>query len=105
MSYLTWSALAVCVISIGEIPLRGQDAAFDFRKVIQDISAKCESAKDYSFEGEMEVAGQRGSQPGRILAKAKVKYAVAAQGKYLLRVEPVNKDEYWLVSDGQKSWA
>jgi|CZKS01.1.fsa_nt_gi peroxiredoxin/outer membrane lipoprotein-sorting protein len=85
--------------------LPGQNASFDFRKVIQDVAAKCESATEYAFEGDMEVAGQSGSQPGKLLAKARVTYAVAASGKYFLRVEGVNKDEYVLVSDGQKSWA
>jgi peroxiredoxin/outer membrane lipoprotein-sorting protein len=85
--------------------LKAQDASFDFRKVIQDISAKCDGAKDYLFEGDMEVSGQRGSQPGRLLAKGKIKLAVSDPGKYLLRVEAVNQDEYLLVSDGQKSWA
>src|ERR1039458_5327642 len=84
---------------------RGQNASIDFRKVIQDVAAKCESATEYAFEGDMEVAGQSGSQPGKLLAKARVTYAVAASGKYFLRVEGVNKDEYVLVSDGQKSWA
>ena len=84
---------------------RGQNVSFDFRKVIQDVAAKCESATEYAFEGDMEVAGQNGSQPGKLLAKARVTYAVAASGKYFLRVEGINKDEYVLVSDGQKSWA
>ncbi|MGD0300590.1 MAG: hypothetical protein ABSE86_26190, partial [Bryobacteraceae bacterium] len=63
----------------------GQNASFDVRKVIQDIAAKCESATEYAFEGDLEVAWQNGSQPGRLLAKAKVTYAVAASGKYFLR--------------------
>jgi peroxiredoxin/outer membrane lipoprotein-sorting protein len=85
--------------------LSGQDASFDFRKALHTLAAKCESAKEYAFEGELELAGQRGSNPGRILSKAKIKMAVAEPGKYLLRVEPLGKDEYLLVSDGQKSWA
>ena len=96
--------LVYCVFCTSNAVL-GQNASLDFRKVIQDISAKCESATEYAFEGDVEVAGQNGSQPGRLLAKAKVTYAVAASGKYFLRVEGVNKDEYLLVSDGQKSWA
>src|SRR5579871_737161 len=85
--------------------LGAQDAPFDFRKAIQDISVRCEAARDYLFEGGMEVSGQRGSQPARLLAKGKIKLAVSDPGKYFLRVEAVNQDEYMLVSDGQKSWA
>jgi thiol-disulfide isomerase/thioredoxin/outer membrane lipoprotein-sorting protein len=83
----------------------GQDATFDFHNVMKDISARCEAPKEYAFEAELQLAGQRGAEPGRILAQAKVKLAVAQPGKYLLQVEPIDKDEYWLVSDGQKSWA
>jgi peroxiredoxin/outer membrane lipoprotein-sorting protein len=96
--------LVYCVFCTSSA-LPGQNASFDVRKVIQDIAAKCESATEYAFEGDLEVAWQNGSQPGRLLAKAKVTYAVAASGKYFLRVEGVNKDEYLLASDGQKSWA
>jgi peroxiredoxin/outer membrane lipoprotein-sorting protein len=85
--------------------LKAQDASFDFRKALHTLAAKCESAKEYTFEGDLELAGQRGSVPGKILTKAKIKMAVSEPGKYLLRVEPLGRDEYLLVSDGQKSWA
>lgn len=97
--------IPICSVMIIAASLHGQEGTFDFRKVIQDISAKCEKATEYAFEGDMEVAGQKGSRPGRLLAKAKVAFAVGPSGKYSLRVEPLNKDEYLLVSDGQKSWA
>src|SRR5882724_2332467 len=77
----------------------------DAAKVIKDISALCESAKAYSFEGDLLLEGQRGTSPGKVLAKAKVRLAVAPGGKSFLRLESEEKGDYLLVSNGQKSWA
>ncbi len=85
--------------------IHGQDAAFDLRKVVKDISAKCDGAKQYAFEGELQLAGQQGSAQARILASAKVKLAVSQPGKYLLQIDAVDKGEYLLISDGQKTSA
>ena len=74
-------------------------------KILRDLSDKCESAKAYTFEGELSLDGQRGQNPGRVLTRAKIQLAVADGGKYLLRVRAEDKDEYQLISDGQKSWA
>jgi len=82
-----------------------QSVPFNFRKTIAEIDAKFEKAREYSFEGDLSLIGKRGEQPARLLTKAKVKLAVAPGGKRFLRLEPADKDEYVLVSDGQKSWA
>lgn len=84
---------------------KDQVPTVDVRKTVIGVASRCESAKTYSFEGDLQIDGQRGETPGRILSKSKLKLAVAPGGKYLLHVEPVDKDEYLLVSDGQKSWA
>ena len=82
-----------------------ESPAPDVRKLLGGIATKYDGAKTYSFEGDLQIDGQRGEVPGRILSKAKVKLAVAPGGKYFLHIEPVDKDEYLLVSDGQKTWA
>lgn len=82
-----------------------QSPGFDPVMALKQISAKCEAAKEYILEGELEVVGQRGSAPGRILTKANVTLAVSPQGKYLLRLAPEDKNEYVLISSGQKTWA
>jgi len=87
------------------IPLLAQSPSFDYRKAIVDLGARFENAKEYSFEADLQLVGQRGTQPGRELARGKVKLAVAPDGKYLLHLTPVDKDEYMLISNGQKSWA
>ncbi len=85
--------------------LSAPQAAPDPAKIVQAIAAKAESAKEYSFEGDLRLEGQRGSEPAKPLSTAKVRLAVAESGKFLLRVQPADKDEYLLMSDGQKSWA
>ena len=57
------------------------------------------------FEGELQVEASRGNTPGRLLSRAKVKIAMAPEGKSFLQIEPIDKDAYLLVSNGQKSWA
>jgi peroxiredoxin/outer membrane lipoprotein-sorting protein len=82
-----------------------QAPALDVSKIVKEVAEKAGNAKQYSFEGELTLAEQRGSNPGRVLAQARVRLASAPGGKFLLRVEAPGKGEYLLVSDGQKSWA
>ena len=84
---------------------RAQDTAFDPRVPIQALSEKCQSAKQYAFEGDLQVDGQRGARAGRTLAVAHVKLEVAPGGKYLLEITRPDGSEYHLISNGQKSWA
>jgi peroxiredoxin/outer membrane lipoprotein-sorting protein len=83
----------------------GQNASLDVRKILVDVVTRAQSAKEYLFEADLQLDGQRGKAPGRNLSSARVKLAVAPGGKYLLEVQPLDKDEYTLVCDGQKSWA
>lgn len=69
------------------------------------IAERCKAAREYSFEGDLLLVGQRGSDPGKVLSQAKVKFAAAPDGKVYLRVEPLGKDAYVLISNGQKTWA
>src|ERR1019366_3322700 len=82
-----------------------QGQQFSVTKLVHDVAQKAESAKQYEFEGDLLLGGQRGSNPGVVIAQAKVRLAVGPEGKSLWRVDAPDKDEYLLVSDGQKSWA
>ena len=53
----------------------------------------------------MLVEAQRGTAPGRILARAKVVYSAGPEGRFGLEVDGAEHDPYVLVSDTQKSWA
>lgn len=72
--------------------------------IVKRFSDTCKASASYWFEGEFVISAKQGSQEGRLLAKSKVKFAVGEQGKSFLRVRPEEKDEYLLVSNGQKSW-
>jgi peroxiredoxin/outer membrane lipoprotein-sorting protein len=82
-----------------------QGQQFSVTKLVHDVAQKAESATQYEFEGDLLLGGQRGSNPGVVIAQAKIHLAVGPGGKSLLRVDAPEKSEYLLVSDGQKSWA
>src|ERR1022692_2528233 len=82
-----------------------QGQQFSVTKLVHNVAQKAESAKQYEFEGDLLLGGQRGSNPGVVIAQAKVRLAVGPEGKSLWRVDAPDKGEYLLVSDGQKSWA
>ena len=97
---VVYGAALVCLCAAAA---QGQD--FSVTKLIKDLAQKAEAAKQYEFEGELLLDGQRGSNPGGMIAEAKVHLAVGPEGKSLLRVDTADKGEYVLVSNGQKSWA
>lgn len=75
-------------------------------KVIRQIVVKYSAVKRYAIEGQLDVARQSGENPKDVLAKAKIKLAVAPGGKFLIRVDDqVDKTKsYMVVSDGHKTW-
>ncbi|MBM3774708.1 MAG: hypothetical protein FJW37_06035, partial [Acidobacteria bacterium] len=97
-------AVITCAVLLLLGSLAAQTPGLDGRKVIRDVVAKVGAAKDYSFEGNLQLVGQRGSAPARLLAQAKIKLAVAQPGRSYLHLQPVEKDEYLLVSSGEKTW-
>jgi peroxiredoxin/outer membrane lipoprotein-sorting protein len=96
--------IRLCLLFGFIVPLFAQNSTADVTRVVKEISEKAKNATSYAFEGELLIQGKRG-EVARTLSQAKVKLAVAPQGKFLLRVAGVDKDEYWLQSDGQKTWA
>lgn len=93
------AALVCCYAAVAP----GQD--FSVTKLVKELAQKAESAKQFEFDGDLMLGGQRGGAPGRVLAEAKVHLAAGPDGKSFLRVESPNKGEFVIVSDGQKSWA
>jgi peroxiredoxin/outer membrane lipoprotein-sorting protein len=82
-----------------------QGQQFSVTKLVRDVAQKAESAAQYEFEGDLLLGGQRGANPGVVIAQAKVRLAVGPGGKSLLRVDAPDKGEYLLISNGLKSWA
>jgi outer membrane lipoprotein-sorting protein len=95
--FLGWSTAAVA-----------QNAAVSQADLVKRISQRYQEAKQYSFEGDLEIARRSGTEkPKEPLLHAKVRLTVAPPAKFLLRVEPAmpnTKSSYILVSDGQKNW-
>jgi hypothetical protein len=58
------------------------------------VSQKYKAVKEYSFEGELALEAQRGSNPGRLLARANVSLAIGPEDKYRVDMQPVDKDAY-----------
>lgn len=92
------------LVAVG-FPVMSFGQGFDVRQSLAAIHSKYGEMKEYSFEGTLVVEGQRGSNPGRQLAKAKVSLAVGPEGRYRLEVDGEERDPYLLACDGQKSWA
>src|SRR5579871_95904 len=77
---------------------------FSTTALVKQIEQKARDARQYEFEADLLLGGQRGDAPGKVLDAGKVHLAVGLDGKSLLRVETPNRGEYLLISDGQKSW-
>jgi peroxiredoxin/outer membrane lipoprotein-sorting protein len=92
--------LAATLVLVAQQPLPPASA-----KLMQTLASKCDDAKQYSWEGELLIEGKKGNTPWQPLSLSKVKLAIAGKGKSYLRVEPSQQEAYWLISDGQKSWA
>ncbi len=82
-----------------------QPGSPDGPNLMKALAAKCDNAQRYSWEGELLVEGKKANSPWQLLSQAKVKLAIADKGRSYLRIEPLQQDEYWLISNGQKSWA
>ncbi|MGC4048809.1 MAG: TlpA disulfide reductase family protein, partial [Paludibaculum sp.] len=74
-------------------------------KIIRSVATRAERAQRYAMEGTLVLEGQKGNDPSRVLSKAKFKLATGPEGRSYLRIEAEEKDEYQLISNGQKSWA
>ena len=96
---------AFLILSLGQIgDATPEDTKVKPLDVVNKVAQKCASAKQYIFEGDLDVARKSGERRMNVLAKAKVKLAIAPRGKFLLRVENA-RSAYLIVSDGQKSWS
>jgi peroxiredoxin/outer membrane lipoprotein-sorting protein len=67
------------------------------------IAKAAKTAKSYSFEGEVQLAFQRGANPGPPPRVAKIKFAVAEPNQYSFTVERDGVG-YSTVTNGTKTW-
>ena len=98
-------AQAVPAVPAPAVPLApAQDPGPELAALVARIAEKFAAAKQYVFEGNLNVSRKTGEGPMNSLAKAKIKLAVMPGDKYVLRVENADKTGYVAVSDGQTSW-
>ena len=100
----TERALITCLCLVA-MPATAQKPPIEPGTLARKIAEKCANAKQYEFEGDFELSRKSGDHPLDVLAKAKVKLAMAPGGKYLLRVDETGKSAYVVVSNGQTTWA
>ena len=99
------SFLACVLIVVGLAGIApAQDPGVEPATLVTRIAEKCAVAKQYVFEGYLNVSRKSGERPMEALAKAKIKLAVMPGDKYVLRVDNGGKTGYVAVSDGQTSW-
>ena len=80
--------------------------SLNVEKTITAIAQKAEvSLNHYSMEGAIEIVGQKGDNPAKVVSKAEFNLAVGPEGRSFLRLAPAGRDEYQLISNGQKQWA
>jgi thiol-disulfide isomerase/thioredoxin len=99
------SFLAGLLIVIGlAVPAPAQDVGGEPAALVTRIAEMSAAAKQYVFDGYLNVSRKSGGSPMDSLAKAKVKLAVMPGDKYVLRVENTDKTGYVAVSDGRTNW-
>jgi thiol-disulfide isomerase/thioredoxin len=97
-------AIIVALFSIAAVAA-AQNKAVEPTALTHKIAEKYSSIKQYEFEGTFEFSRKAGEHPMDVLAKAKVKFAMAPGGKYLLRADDMGKSSFVVVSDGKQVWA
>lgn len=74
-------------------------------KTLKELAARSSHATQYSWQGDVFIDARIGEGQWAPQASAKVECAMGKDGRSLLKVQPERGDEYWLMSDGKKSWA
>lgn len=93
------SSWAYGLLAAVGIAAHGFGQTFDVRQTLDGIHNKYGAMKEYSFAAEMLVEVQKGSDAGRILARAKVVYSAGAGGRYRLEVDGAADDGAVLVDE------
>ena len=105
-SYRALIGSTLAFLNLSSCAAAAQSAADARADLIDAISHKYQEAKQYAFEGDLDISRRGGSEkPREQLFKGTVKLVAAPSGKYLLRIEKTSTPPYILMSDGQKSWA
>lgn len=69
------------------------------------LAARANHAQHYSWEGNLTIDIRRGKGPFTQVSQSKVQVAIDENGKSLLKMQTQGVAEYWLISDGKKTWS
>jgi outer membrane lipoprotein-sorting protein len=72
--------------------------------LVKSISKKYGDARQYAYEGRLEIVRRSGENRKDVLANTNIVVGAMALGKYRIRIKDDDKSEYLLVSDGQQAW-
>jgi outer membrane lipoprotein-sorting protein len=100
----TFGALAALCLSnsiCAQEPDSGPEPAWYVRAIQERFSA----SRQYSFDAVVELARKDGEGPRELLARFRIKAAVAPGNRYLLWVGDKSNLQYVVVADGQRVWA
>src|ERR1035437_5748813 len=96
--------ILTCLLFFGAVRI-STSQNLNAAKLVQDLAARCAAPQAYSFDAQVQVEGWKSGGTPRLLAAGKTSFAGGPEARYSLRLEPLNKDPYVLVGNGQKSWA
>ena len=87
--------------------LRAQDSSTgpDANRIASLLQDKYATARQYSFDSEIELARKNGGTEREIVLRRKTKLAVAPDDRFLLWVGDKQALDYLVVSDGHRTWA
>jgi thiol-disulfide isomerase/thioredoxin len=73
--------------------------------IIKELVARSHHATQYSWDGDLFIDVKQGESQWRPVSNSKVQCAIGKDGRSLLKIQPEGGEEYWLISNGKKSWA
>src|SRR5262249_33375730 len=100
--HVNW-LLAGCFLGIGSFAT-AQEPGSAAVTLANAITKKFAAARQYAFDGVIELARRRRDEGWEVVLSSKVKLAVAPEGKYLLWAGDKDNLQYLVVSDGQNTW-
>jgi peroxiredoxin len=91
------------MVAVCEQPSPG--ATDQLGKTLAVLAKRCDHARQYSWQGELTIDAREGDGAFLPVASAKIELAISLEGKSLLKMAPVGGEEYWIISDGKKTWS
>jgi cytochrome c biogenesis protein CcmG/thiol:disulfide interchange protein DsbE len=98
---LAFSLLALLALCAQSRP----EAGSQLGKTLAVLAKRCDHPRQYSWQGELTIEAREGDGAFLPVASTKAELAIGEEGKSLLKMEPGGGEEYWLISDGTKTWS